>query len=119
MAAGIVPPLSAAVVPPAVATTVPPHVLLVFGGDAIVIPAGSESVSDVAVAAPLFVLIKETVSVDFCPAETEMGLKPLLMPTSARTAVDASAAETKTRSEPVRRRKFERIANNSHRKNDH
>jgi hypothetical protein len=86
--AGIVAPVREALVAPAVAFTVPlVHVVLAFVGVATTTLVGRLSVSDVPVALPTFVLISVTVSVDVWPAETEMGLNPLLTPTSAHDAV--------------------------------
>jgi hypothetical protein len=86
--AGIVAPVREALVAPAVAFTVPlTQVVLAFGIAATTTLLGRLSVSDVPVALPTFVLISVTVSVDVWPTETEMGLNPLLTPTSAHDAV--------------------------------
>ena len=83
-AAGIVPPENEKLVAPDTAVTPPPQVLDAFAGVAMTTVPGRLSVNAVAVAAAGLLLIRMTVSVDVCPAETLVGLNVLLTPMAAR-----------------------------------
>ena len=92
-AAGIVPPEKEKLPVPEVAVTVPPtHVVDAFGVAAMTTVPGRLSVNVAAVAAAGLLLIRMTVSVDDCPAETLIGLKVLLTPIAANATAGTSRA---------------------------
>ena len=96
--AGIVPPVSGmGRVPGTIAPVTKPQVLLpIVRGLATVTPTGSVSATLTAVAIDALGLSRTMVSVDTCPATTELGLKLLLMPTAANAEVVSKSASAPT-----------------------
>ena len=103
-AAGTLPPASEKLAEPGVAVTMPPaHVVDALGVAATTTVPGSASVNAAPVAAVALLLIRMTVSVEVCPAETFVGLNVLLTPIDANAATGvtsnavASAAQRRAR----------------------